>query len=83
MVTFCICFITFYTMLNIYLNYLAQIELNPTLTTCVYSFFGTELGLCAFNSFLDVIKDKNKRQTKKKQVNDIPTIEDTQEEEYI
>lgn len=80
MVTFCISFITFYTLLNIFLNYLIQIELNPTLTTCVYSFFGTELGLCAFNSLLDVLKEKNK---KKKQVHDIPTVEDTQEEENI
>lgn len=85
MVTFCISFITFYTLLNIFLNYLIQIELNPTLTTCVYSFFGTELGLCAFNSLLDVLKEKNKKKAtkKKKQVNDIPTIEDTQEEENI
>ena len=80
MVTFCISFITFYTLLNIFLNYLIQIELNPTLTTCVYGFFGTELGLCAFNSLLDVLKEKNK---KKKQVKDIPTIEDTQEEGNI
>lgn len=42
-VTFSISFIVFYTLLQIVLSYFIQVELSPTLTTCVYTFFGTEL----------------------------------------
>ena len=78
MVTFCIFFIVGYTLLNIFLNYLIQIELNPTLTTCVYSFFGAELGLCSFNRFLDVLKEKDekKKTSNNKKKKKVPTPEE-------
>ena len=72
--TFCIAFIVGYTILNVCLNYLVQIELNPTLTTCVYSFFGAELGLCTFNRLLDVMRDgkSSKKSSKKKKTAPTP-----------
>ncbi len=42
-VTFCIVAIISYTIAAILLQKYTMMELNPTLTTCVYSFFGTEL----------------------------------------
>ena len=47
-VIFCISFIVLYIIASIAFNFLFQIELSPTLTTCVFGFFGTELGACAF-----------------------------------
>lgn len=47
-VIFCITFIVLYIIVAIAFNFLLQIELSPTLTTCVFGFFGTELGACAF-----------------------------------
>lgn len=68
-VIFCISFIVAYTVLQIYMNYELSIELSPTLTTCVYSFFGTELALTAVLRIFDkeelLIKSKSKS-TKKK-----------------
>ena len=58
-VIFCIAFIVLYTGLNVYLNYRLSVELNPTLTTCVYTFFGSELGLCAFTRFIGALEKKN------------------------
>lgn len=46
-VIFCISFIVLYTALELYLSYKLNIELSPTLTTCVYTFFGTELASTA------------------------------------
>lgn len=54
-VIFCIVFIVFYTIVQIALSFLLQIELSPTLTTCVYAFFGTEL---MSNAFIRVMKEK-------------------------
>lgn len=47
-VIFCIAFIVLYIIVAVAFNFLLQIELSPTLTTCVFGFFGTELGACAF-----------------------------------
>ncbi len=47
-VIFCITFIVLYIIVAVAFNFLLQIELSPTLTTCVFGFFGTELGACAF-----------------------------------
>lgn len=47
-VIFCITFIVLYIIVAVTFNFLLQIELSPTLTTCVFGFFGTELGACAF-----------------------------------
>ena len=58
-VLFCICFILLYTVFNVYINYRVGLEINPTLTTCVYSFFGTELGLCALTRILENFKRDN------------------------
>lgn len=55
-VLFCIGFILLYTVFNVYINYRVGLEINPTLTTCVYSFFGTELGLCAFTRIIENFK---------------------------
>lgn len=52
-VVFCIAFIVFYTIIQVYLNYKLGVELSPTLTTCVYAFFGTELSACAFVRVFD------------------------------
>lgn len=46
-VVLCISIITIYTIFQSYLSYKLGIELSPTLTTCVYAFFGTELAACA------------------------------------
>ena len=46
-VGFCIGFIVLFTIVSTYLNYRVGIELSPTLTTCVYAFFGTELASTA------------------------------------
>lgn len=46
-VTLCIVFIILYTIVQTYLSYKLSIELSPTLTTCVYAFFGTELAAVA------------------------------------
>ena len=42
-VLFCIVAIAIYTMAAIALQKYTMIEVSPTLTTCVYAFFGTEL----------------------------------------
>ena len=54
-VKFCIGFIVFYTLLQITLSYFVQVELSPTLTTCVYTFFGTEL---VSSTFIRIFKEK-------------------------
>ena len=50
---FCIGFIVAFTVVSMYLNYRVGIELSPTLTTCVYAFFGTEILSTAFIRVLD------------------------------
>lgn len=55
-VIFCIIFIVIYTCIQTYLSYNLSIELSPTLTTCVYAFFGTELAVTALIRIFD--KDK-------------------------
>lgn len=42
-VLFCIVAIVTYTFAAIYIQKYTAIEISPTLTTCVYAFFGTEL----------------------------------------
>lgn len=43
----CIALIVLYTIIQLYLSYKLGIEISPTLTTCVYAFFGTELAASA------------------------------------
>lgn len=52
-VGFCIGFIVLFTIISTYLNYHVGIELSPTLTTCVYAFFGTELASTALIRIFD------------------------------
>ena len=52
-VGFCIGFIVAFTVISMYLNYRVGIELSPTLTTCVYAFFGTELASTALIRIFD------------------------------
>lgn len=52
-VGFCIGFIVLFTIISTYLNYRVGIELSPTLTTCVYAFFGTELASTALIRIFD------------------------------
>ena len=52
-VGFCIGFIVLFTIVSTYLNYRVGIELSPTLTTCVYAFFGTELASTALIRIID------------------------------
>lgn len=49
----CISFIILYTIAQTVLSYLLMIELSPTLTTCVYAFFGTELASVAVIRIFD------------------------------
>ena len=62
-VMLCILFILLYTVVQTYLSYVLQIELSPTLTTCVYAFFGTELAATAILRVFD--KDDIKNSSKK------------------
>lgn len=55
-VGFCIGFIVLFTIVSTYLNYRVGIELSPTLTTCVYAFFGTELASTALIRIFDKSK---------------------------
>lgn len=50
---FCIAFIVIYTAIEMYFNYKLGVEISPTLTGCVYTFFGTELAACAFIRIFD------------------------------
>lgn len=52
-VIFCVAFIVFYTVVQTILSYKLSIELSPTLTTCVYAFFGTELAAAAMIRIFD------------------------------
>lgn len=58
LVVFCILFIVLYTAIQTYLSYTLGIELSPTLTTSVYTFFGTELAACALIRVFDVFGHK-------------------------
>ena len=58
-VIFCISFIVFYTLLQVFLSYKLNIELSPTLTTCVYGFFGTEL---TATTFIKIFNQKFKKE---------------------
>lgn len=53
----CIVFIILYTILQLFFSYKLGIELSPTLTTCVYAFFGTELVSCAVIRIFDKDSD--------------------------
>ena len=57
-VVFCIAFIVLYTTVQVILSYKMSIELSPTLTTCVYSFFGKELALSAAIKVFDTVGEK-------------------------
>lgn len=60
-VVFCLTFISLYTIAQVVLSYFAKIELSPTLTTCVYAFFGTELCMCVLTKLFDNLNgSKNK-----------------------
>lgn len=52
-VIFSIAFIVAYTVAQMILSYKLNIELSPTLTTCVYAFFGTELATTALIRIFD------------------------------
>lgn len=58
-VIFCIIFIALYTVAQTFLSYKVGMELSPTLTTCVYAFFGTELAACAVIKIFDTMKKKD------------------------
>lgn len=49
----CIVIIAVYTVVQSYLSHKIGMELTPTLTTCVYTFFGTELAACALIRIFD------------------------------
>lgn len=49
----CITVIILYTIAQTWLSYSLSIELSPTLTTCVYAFFGTELAATAIIRIFD------------------------------
>lgn len=70
-VVFCIAFMAVYTAVQTTLSYKVGIELSPTLTQCVYTFFGTELALSAV---IKIFEDLTGKKTKKKT---------THTEEYI
>jgi ABC-type Co2+ transport system permease subunit len=36
-----------FTIVAVWLQYVTGVELSPTLITCVFGFFGWEVGLCA------------------------------------
>lgn len=52
-VVFCIAFIVLYTIAQSYISYKIGLELSPTLTTCVYTFFGGELALTLLSRVFD------------------------------
>lgn len=64
-VILCITFIILYTIIQLILSYMLSIELSPTLTTCVYAFFGTELATCAVIKIFDKQEQKEKIDTKR------------------
>ena len=70
-VLLCIFVIIVYTAFQSYLSYKLGIELSPTLTTCVYAFFGTELAACAlikiFAKDLDPKEEESSEDTKKEE----------------
>lgn len=61
-VIFCISFVTLYTIVSMYLNYKVEIELNPTLTTAVYAFFGTELAASALIKIIEKCINKEEEE---------------------
>lgn len=61
----CIIFIICYTVVQVALSFISGVELSPTLTTCVYAFFGTELASCAAIKIFDKeTKDPKDKETK-------------------
>lgn len=66
LVIFCISFIVAYTILQIYMSYKLSIELSPTLTTCVYGFFGTELAVTGIMKIFEELPKKSSNKSKKK-----------------
>ena len=63
-VAFSISFIVLFTITSMILNYKINLELNPTLTTCVYAFFGTELCATSVIKVVEIMlqKEEQKRQ---------------------
>lgn len=57
-VTFSISFIVLFTIVSMFLNYRIGVELNPTLTSCVYTFFGTELAACMIIKVIETLRQK-------------------------
>lgn len=72
-VIFCISFIVIYTIVQLILSTCLGVELSPTLTTCVYAFFGTELAICALLRIFD-------KEDKKDNIDDIIGNEDNTNE---
>lgn len=64
-VGFSIAFIVLFTIVSVYLNFRIGMELSPTLTTCVYAFFGTELASTALIRIFDK-KDKEEEEARAK-----------------
>ncbi len=77
-VKFCIGFIVFYTLLQITLSYFVQVELSPTLTTCVYTFFGTEL---VSSTFIRIFKEKYSKNTDSNENNCDEELSDIEEQD--
>lgn len=52
-----ICAIIIYTVASFWITYVRGISMDPTLTTCVYSFFGSELLMLAGIRVSKVVKE--------------------------
>lgn len=57
-VLFSIGFIVCFTIISMIFNYKIGIELNPTLTTCVYAFFGTELCASSVIKVVEIMRER-------------------------
>ena len=64
-VVFCIIIIVLYTIAQLYLTYQLGIEPTPTLTPCVYAFFGTEMAAVALIRIFDREDKKDDREYEK------------------
>lgn len=66
-VFFCIAFIVAYTLVSMYINYRLGIEISPTLTSCVYTFFGTELCAASLIKIVETIRRKEEKEEREEE----------------
>ena len=64
-VVICIIIIVLYTIAQLYLTYQLGAEPTPTLTPCVYAFFGTEMAAIALVRIFDREDKKDDREYEK------------------